>query len=147
MFSGSMDRIEDQLKDRPTCHGFVRFFSINDKINEALLRFLQRRKGPAPKKSADIFLFGKHTIGNRRLNDDKGYFYHHFTCRKDLEKSSMFSYVKKYAEERRKHIIVYNHSDGTDTLIGKWRKLPPCHLKQMADFEKSIGEKECACVS
>lgn len=141
VFSGSLDRIHEHLKDVPTSHGFVKFYSKQSDADALLLAFLTKR--PPRKEFASADLFGKFTISNHRLQE--GYFYLHRTCQADLAKTSLYQYIRPFAEKRKKYILVWNGKDGSEKLIGKWRNMPPCHLKEMADFERSLKE-EVSCV-
>ena len=131
VFTGSMDLIEEHLKDQPTSHGFVKFYR---KTNHP-------RYWDVEPRTAMLFLFGRLTIGNSH----KSYIYCYHTCQRHLENTYCFGYLKPYADKRMKYILVYHASD-QQILIGKWRKMPPCHLKQMADFEQSLNKGEKACV-
>ena len=142
VFSGSLDRIHEQLKDKPTSHGFVKFYSKSAVADAALLALLTRK--PLRKDFARCDLFGRLTISNHKTSSGYVYLYH--TCTADLAKTTCFQYIRCFADERKKYILVYHDKAGNEVLIGKWRKMPPCHLRQMADLEKSLTMEEVSCV-
>lgn len=128
--TGSIDNIKEYMSNKPTCHGVVGRYSRHWQVGD--------------KKRIDnmIHLFGRDTgyhgeIYLIRLKADDAE--HHYTLFKELISRRLISKRERY------YLVERNFSECTienrvpkDKIIGHWRSMPSCYLKELAEREKRL---------
>ena len=121
VFTGSLGKIREHLKDSPTCHGFFRYF-MNKRVHRV--------------RHAEIF--GKRSWINYRKNRDMGVRNHlhlaHYSQR-DLQNTDMFKHLRPFLDPKRRLWILTEETETGTKLLGKWRKLPATYLRALKDCE------------
>jgi hypothetical protein len=125
---GSWDLITEHLKNEPTCHGVVGRYSKH------------WQQGDKKRVDSHIDLFG-------RRSGFKGEIYlirlsakeadHHHTIFKQLVTQRLISKRMRY------YLVSRDFSECTienrvpkDMIIGHWRSMPSCYLRELAELEK-----------
>jgi len=124
-YSGRLKEIEEKVENQPTCHGVVMF----------------HKKGFPPRKR--LALFGRHTL-YYGLDDSRPYLkLCHINARgnfyTDLQEVKEMLKKTKQIESRPIYFLVLKYH-GSNVVIGSWRRMPSCYLRELALFEQNLPQ-------
>jgi hypothetical protein len=152
VYTGSLDRIEEQTKHLDTCHGFVLYFPRKKKKAQEFLGNRTKTIGIQrilnSMRDHDYRLFGKNTDACYK---DTGV-YLSLECYSERDFNSLneslrsymdrnYSHIKTHTDERKRWFLSI-HSKSvmgkTSIVLRSWRKLPQQYLNELAEVKEKF---------